>query len=447
MRMDAEERAECRATLNDKNQSRRQRLAAARHLRADAYHGMDAVLKRSGDAPMSQNDQEAYDRMEARFDELNAEVERLEHEDRSEREQFIRRSGAFGGIGASGSLDGVFLPAEARMTDWTRAKGLDRRDDEEQRQTFSLGAAVRGIATGRWDGAEHERRALDSGASGTGGVLVPSMVASEVIDALRNQATAIKAGARIVPMDAKSVTLPQVDSLPTPGWRAENAGVQEDEPGFGGITLTAKTLAVLCRVPYELFEDVSAQASQAITDTLVTSLALEVDRAAYFGDGTNDAPTGLINTNGVNITPIATDGAVPEDYSALIAAYFACRRRNARPNSAVYSERTAETLAGLTATDGQPLLLPPALADLSQFSTNAIPDDETVGTGTDASSLICGQFDQLAIGFRPEVGFRVVSSREAYMSTMQVAILAYVRADIGVIRPAAFDVRSGILAA
>jgi HK97 family phage major capsid protein len=347
-------------------------------------------------------------------------------------------------------MDGPYLARGASIAGWVEARGIARRDDVEvdEQGAFSLGAAVRGIVTGRWDGAETERRALSSGASATGGVLVPTLVSAQVIDALVDRATALQAGARIVPMGSESVKLPKIASLPTPGWRQQNAPVAVSDPGFDGITLTAKTLAVLCKVPWDLFEDVSAQASLAIEAALTTSLALELDRAAYFGDGTNDAPTGLVNTAGVTKTPTAANGAVPTNYADLVAAYFAVRKRNAVPNAAVYAERTAETYAGLTASDGQPLLPPPALADLAQFSTTAMPTDEDQGTSTGvASSIIVGQFDQLAIGFRPEVGFRVVSSREPFMENMQVAVLAYVRADVGVIHPAAFEVRTGILAA
>lgn len=277
--------------------------------------------------------------------------------------------------------------------------------------------------------------------------MVPSLVSAQLIGALVDRTTAFEAGARVVPMGSESVRLPRIASLPTPGWKSQNAAVAESDPSFDGLELKSKTLAVMTKLSYELFEDVSAESSQAIQEALITALALELDRAAYFGDGTADSPVGLVNTAGVTKTPVAANGATPTDYSALVQAYFAVRRRNAIPNAAVYSERTAETYAGLTATDNQPLQPPPALRELSQLSTNAIPDDQDIGTTLDAaSSIIVGQFDQLVVGFRPQVGFRVMSSAEPFMNTMSVAVLAYLRADVGVIHPAAFDVRTGILA-
>ena len=424
-----------------------QELALAREQRAEKWHEMrnllDACETRGGE--MTPDEQHKFDTAEREFDSLSDRISLAEAANAADREAAVRNGG---GRRGERTLDGPFLTRGASMARWVEERGIARRDDldvEEQR-AFSIGAAVRGLVTGRWDGAETERRALSSGASATGGVLVPSLVSAQVIDALVDQATALQAGARIVPMGSESVTLPKVTSLPTPGWRAQNDPVVQGQPGFDGLKLTAKTLAILCTVPFELFEDVSAEASAAITNALTTSLALELDRAAYFGDGTDDSPTGLVNTAGVTKTPLAANGAVPTNYSALVAAYFAVRKRNAAPNAAVYSERSAETFAGLTASDGQPLLKPPALSDLDEFSTNAIPDDQDTGTSLDnTSSIIVGQFDQLAIGVRPEVGFRVVTNQK--LENMQVQVLAYLRADVGVINAAAFDVRTGVKAA
>lgn len=431
----------------------RAKRSALTLLRAAAMDDLTAISARST-GTMSAADERAYNDVERRVNDLNAQIAQndvaADREDSaSARRNPMATAARAGSARHEAVTDGPFLARSATMASWVESRGLAQHDElpEADQRTFQLGAAVRGIVTGRWDGAETERRALSSGASATGGILVPSLVSAQVIDALTDRATALQAGARVVPMDSESMKLPKITSLPTPGWRAQNAAVAESDPAFDGLTLTARTCAVMCRVPFELFEDISAEASQSIESALVTSLALELDRAAYFGDGTADQPTGLVNTAGVTSTAVATNGAIPADYSDLVAGYFGVRRRNASPTAAIYSERTAETYAGLTATDSQPLNLPPALADLSQFSTNAVPDDQDEGTSVGvASSLIVGQMDQLAIGFRPEVGFRVMSSPQPYMGTMQVAILAYLRADVGVIHPAAFDVRTGILA-
>src|SRR5262249_34319652 len=56
-----------------------------------------------------------------------------------------------------------------------------------------LGAYVRGIVTGRWNGAE-ELRALAEGST-PGSYLVPTPLAGAVIDLVRNQTQVIRAGA------------------------------------------------------------------------------------------------------------------------------------------------------------------------------------------------------------------------------------------------------------
>jgi hypothetical protein len=62
------------------------------------------------------------------------------------------------------------LTREQSVADWLQARGaFDRYGDEP----LSLQRYLRGMATGAWDGAEHER-ALAEATVGAGGALVPA---------------------------------------------------------------------------------------------------------------------------------------------------------------------------------------------------------------------------------------------------------------------------------
>jgi HK97 family phage major capsid protein len=426
----------------------RNELATLREQRAEAHTAMRALLDANPDE-LSRAQAAEYDRHEATYDELDGKIKAAE----ATNERMLRESvGATGG--ATGVEHGPFL-GQRRMVDWASERELPQRDrergyDEDVQRDFSIGRLVRGMVTGRWDSPDApERRALDSGASATGGVLVPTLTSAGVIDLLRNQAQVLTAGASIVPMGSEKVTLPRITADPSgvPAWRGQNDAVASGAPAFDGVSLVSKTLAGLYTIPYELLEDISPEAADAITNTIVSGLALEVDRASLYGSGAGDEPHGLKGTAGVSATAIATNGAVPTNYSALTKAVFACRKRNVHPNAAIYSERTAETFAGLTDSTGQPLRPPAAVESLTQLSTNQVPDNLTQGTATGVcSDLFVGDWSNLAIGFRPEVGFRLVSDRAVNMDHMQVTVLAYVRADVAVLRPAAFEITTGIKA-
>lgn len=73
------------------------------------------------------------------------------------------------------------------VADWHRARGLD--DQAIEPDENSIGRLLRGITTGRWNGAESIQAALLEGGGGGGGqYLVPSPLAATLIDRVRNAA-------------------------------------------------------------------------------------------------------------------------------------------------------------------------------------------------------------------------------------------------------------------
>jgi HK97 family phage major capsid protein len=89
------------------------------------------------------------------------------------------------------------LTREQSVYDWCQARGMFDGADQE----LSFDRYLRGLATARWDGAEHER-ALAEATVGAGGALVPSPLSSRVIDLARNATRVFQAGAVTVPMTA-----------------------------------------------------------------------------------------------------------------------------------------------------------------------------------------------------------------------------------------------------
>ena len=87
----------------------------------------------------------------------------------------------------------------------------------------------------------------------------------------------------------------------TGAWRNENAAVAESDAVFERVTLTARTLAVLTRLSYELFQDLTPAGAEIIEQELIKSLAVELDRVALRGTGTAPEPRGVLNQTGVTI--------------------------------------------------------------------------------------------------------------------------------------------------
>ena len=115
---------------------------------------------------------------------------------------------------------------------WYRDNGVVKRDQEP----VSFDRWLRGIVTGNWDGAEHER-ALSVGTPTAGGHMVPMTSTTMKVARLGEGA---------------------------PAWRNENAPVTAGDLTFDVVTFTAKSLDRLVIMSRELFEDSDLSASDVI---------------------------------------------------------------------------------------------------------------------------------------------------------------------------------------
>lgn len=362
------------------------------------------------------------------------------------------RAGELVGIGQGAAARSSFsLGREQRMVDWERAR--DRRSDTfsvEEVEAFSLGRAVRGLVSGKWDGADFERRALGEGSDATGGVLVPTSLSSAVIDRVRNRARVLEAGATLLPMDTDTVDVPRVAAGVQGAWKLENAPVAVADPAFERVRLNAKTLAVMVKLSYELFEDMTPEASDAITREITGALALELDRVALRGTGIDPEPRGIRNTVGATIIANGANGVSLSGLAAGAALDFlvdgaaAVMAANFDPNAVVYASRTAATLAKARDGQGQPIQRPALIADLDELVTNQVPNNLVAGTSADTSEAYFGEWPQLLIGVRPSLGVRVKVLDQRYADTMSIGLLAWLRADVALAHPEAFAVSTGL---
>lgn len=140
---------------------------------------------------------------------------------------------------------------------------------------------------------------------------------------------------------------------------------------------------------------------------------------------------------------MATNGAALANYSKILQAFQAIADSNGpEPTAMIMAPRTRYALAGLTASDGQPLNAPKLIADVPQYDTTNLPVNETHGTATNASRLIVGDFSQLLIGVRQ--GLRIEVLRHTLADSLTYTFVAHLRLDIGVAQPNAFAQVTGI---
>jgi HK97 family phage major capsid protein/HK97 family phage prohead protease len=338
----------------------------------------------------------------------------------------------------------IALAPEDRMSSWFGQRGGSAYSEHDARE-FSLGRAVRGLVTSDWTDADLEKRALAEGAGGTGGYAVPAPLASFTIDLIRNAARVVEAGATTIPMESESLTIPRLSAPPTAEWHEENAPLNDSDPSFERVTLKAHTVAVMTKISMELFEDISGASSDRISQSLISAIALELDRVALRGSGTGPEPLGLRNQEGVELRSMGTNGGKLTNWAALIAAVGALKGRNIQPTGIIESSRTAQTLAGLTDTLGQPLQAPKYVSDIPVYETNQVPNNVKQGTNNASSEIYVGRWSDLLIGVRPSIGIRLRQLNERFADNLQIGLIAWLRADIAVAHPQSFSIITGAI--
>jgi len=328
------------------------------------------------------------------------------------------------------------LAPEHRMTSFVPAT-------ESRAAELGIGGFFRALYRGAQ--TETERRIMGEASIGTGGALVPTPLAAEVIDVMRARTAAIRAGARTVPMTSQTLRFARVIDTPAMRWRAENSPIAVDEFAFDAVTLTAHTAAVIVKIPRELLED-APNLNDVVRAGLGQAGALALDGAVLFGTGTNDEPRGVANDPNVTRISMGPNGGAVTNYNPLFDTALALDEANAGDISAIiYSPRTARAFAGLVDTAGNPLAIPARFASVPRLVTTAVPNDRTRGSATNASVAILGDFSKLVIGLRTTLQVSVLGER--YADYGQVAFLAWMRADCAVVQPTALAVIEGIIPA
>jgi HK97 family phage major capsid protein len=340
---------------------------------------------------------------------------------------------------------GVDVPREPVLTreqsvyDYLATRGRFDPTDEP----LSFDRYLRGMATGDWQGADHER-ALAESSIGAGGALVPAPLSARVIDLARNRTVVLRAGAQTVPMTSNTLALARLTSEGTPAWKTENATITAADMVFDRVTFTARTLVRTILLSVELFEDADPSSEDVIARSFAGQMAVELDRVALLGTGTPPEPRGVLNQTGVTLTAHGANGTAITNYDWWLDAIGAVRVAGFEPNAHIQAPRSSTSLSKLKETSTLAYLAPPA-GLLPMLTTKSVPITVTTGTSTDTSYVFTADWSQLMVGIRTDFTLRFLGER--YLAdNLQYAFLAYLRADVQVAQPTAFNVDTGVRA-
>jgi HK97 family phage major capsid protein len=301
---------------------------------------------------------------------------------------------------------------------------------------------------------------LNSMTTTSGSAVVPTVWSSRIIDRARNIAAVLRAGAQVVPMDAKTVQIGRLTTDPTAAFRAEGSTVTASDPVFDNVTLDSKTMSALLVGSMEWFQD-APNVTDVVENAIAQAVALKLDQQALFGGviaGGETGATGFNTTFPVPPNPRGVLAALLADaassvlgsgangtaqtalsyWNEVIQTVFLPQTFNETPNALLWNAKLAQQYASGYDSTGQPLAVPAGIADLPKLVTNQIPIFTQGTMTTRATDLFVGDWSQLLIGQR--LTFVVQTLVERYAELGQIGIIAHWRGDVGVARPRAFAV-------
>jgi len=146
----------------------------------------------------------------------------------------------------------------------------------------------------------------------------------------------------------------------------------------------------------------------------------------------------------VTLTDHGANGTNITNYDWWLQAIGTVRAAGFEPTAHVQAPRSSTSLSVLKEATTNAYLSPPA-GLLPMYTSKTVPITLTTGTSVDTSYVFTADWSQLAIGMR--TGFNIRFLDQRYVAdTLSYAWLAYLRCDVQLFQPAAFNVDRGVRA-
>jgi len=134
---------------------------------------------------------------------------------------------------------------------------------------------------------------------GTGDKTVATEVlANEFISLLKNKMS-VGSLAQVLTGLRGDIAIPKLASGPSAGWIDENGASPVQSATFEQIKLSPKTISAMMSLSDKLLRQSSLSVDALVSNLLIETVALALDKAVLYGDGTNGAPVGVANQTGI----------------------------------------------------------------------------------------------------------------------------------------------------
>lgn len=307
------------------------------------------------------------------------------------------------------------------------AEQADDEELEKKAAKFSIAKFLREARSGNLTGLEAEmaevakKEAADNGISlkghgipsvvlrafggnsatgtGAGAELVGSTMTYQ--EALRSKLVLVQAGAQYLSGLRGDIDLITGNTIES-GWAGENETVGGDtKKTFTKKTFKPKRNYINVPISIQLIEQASFDVERMIMDDILNAHAALIDKAAICGSGSDNEPTGILNTVGIGSVVMGTNGAAATfrsmvDLETAVAVQNAdigslAYVTNAKVRGALKTTLKAEGVSGYVWEKSE-------VNGYKAYATNLVPSKLTKGTSNDCSAAIFGNFSDLMIG-------------------------------------------------
>jgi HK97 family phage major capsid protein len=152
------------------------------------------------------------------------------------------------------------------------------------------------------------KRDLTVGTPTAGGNLVATnLLAGSFIELLRKRMVTQRLGATTLNGLVGNIAIPRQSGGGTAYWVAESGAPTESAQTVDQVTMAPKTVGAFTDFSRKLVLQSSIDVEMMVRSDLTKVIGLEMDRAALYGSGSSNQPTGIKNQSGINTSDFAAD--------------------------------------------------------------------------------------------------------------------------------------------
>jgi HK97 family phage major capsid protein len=244
--------------------------------------------------------------------------------------------------------------------------------------------------------------ALNIGTATAGGNTVFTE-GGELIDMLRPRMRLAALGATILSGLSSPLAFPRQTGASAWSWRSENPGADQadSDATIGQVLLDPKSGQATTGFTRQLLTEASIDLDAFVQNDLNQVAALGIDKAGIQGAGGSE-PTGILNTTGVNVVAIGTDGGAPT-FPHVVDLETQVATDDADIGAMAYLTtpgirgklKTTERFAN----SGQPIWDRNEVNGYRAEASTQVPSNLTKGIGTNLHAILFGVWTQLLVGY------------------------------------------------